>query len=228
MIAGQVFVKIQSLVDDDEGDFTTDNYLVPKVQIALDKLVLRCLNNPNMGTLKTVVELPSVAAGTKSLRSYFEASNATTGGPLALLSELIDVRERPASGSRNEQDWIGMDPVPNLPAAQPTSFNRVFVWTYDDIKLLGADQAVDMRIFGKFTPVAIKNADTPIVPNTDIILAYGAAAVIARARGNNDLATDYAAQEKELTDNLFSNAIMNHQAVRVRMKPFRTFAFPYR
>lgn len=121
-----------------------------------------------------------------------------------------------------------MDPVPNLPAVQPTSFNRCFLWTYDDIKLLGADQATDIRIFGKFTPTAIKNGDTPIVPNTVVILAYGAAKVIARARGNAELAVAYERDEKNLTDDLFANAIMNQQSLRVRMKPFRSPNYPFR
>ncbi len=216
------------MVDDLSGDFTTEDYLVPYTQIALDELVLQCLNNPNMGTLKVVVELPTVPAGTRTLAAYFEHNNATTGGPLELLSDLIDVRERPTTGSRNEQDWISMDQVPNLPAVQPTSFNRCFVWTHDDIKLLGADQATDIRIFGKFTPVAIKDGSTPIVPNTSIILAYGAASAIATARGNDSLGLKYERKAKGLTNDLFANAIMNQQSIRVRMKPFRSYSSPFR
>lgn len=227
-LARQVFPKIAALLDDDDRDFATDQYLVTKLQLALDKLVLRCLNNPNMGTLKTVVELPNVPAGTRSLRAYFEAGNATTNGPLALLSDLIDVRERPAAGSRNEQDWIMMDPVPNLPAVQPTSFNRVFLYTYDDIKLLGADQAVDMRIFGKFTPTAIKDGDTPVPPNCDAILAYGAAAIVANARRDYALGDRYESVSSGLIDDLFANAIMMQQAMRIRMKPFATYPSQYR
>lgn len=227
LTAGQVFTQIRSLVDDDTQDFTTVDYLVPRVQIAMDKLVLNCLANPNMGSLKISVVLPSIPQGTQSLSAYFNPSDPS-GGPLATLSDIISVRERPSAGSRNEQDWVAMDVVIDLPATQPTSFNRVYVWTFDDIKLLGADQALDMRIFGKFTPVPIKDDKTSIPPNVGVILAYSAAAVIAKSRGNPQLGADYEAEAKMLTDSLFANSIMAQQSMRVRMKPFRTFLFPYR
>lgn len=227
MLAGQVFAKIRPLVDDDIIDFTTVDYLVPRLQLALDRLVQDLLNNPNMGSLKTVVVLPNVPLGTTSLANYFNPNDAS-GGPLALLSDIISLRERPSQGSRNEQDWVEMDPVPNLPAMQPTAFNRVYVWTLEDIKILGADQAVDIRVFGKFTPVAIQDEQTAIPPNTDAILAYRTASIIAKSRGNAQLGQDYAATAKELMDSLLANTIMNQQAMRVRMKPFRTFSYPYR
>lgn len=227
MTAGQVFTQVRSLVADDLIDFTTVDYLVPKVQLALDKLVMDCLNNPNMGALKAVVELASVAAGLRTLAQYFDTGDPS-GGPLATLTDVLSLRERPSAGSRNEQDWVEMDPVPDLPAMQPTSFNRVYLWTMDDIKLLGADQATDLRVFGKFTPRAISSEATPVPPSSSAILAYRAASIISKSRGNMEMGKDYANEANDLTSSLFCNAIMNQQAMRVRMKPFRTFAYPYR
>lgn len=225
--AEQVFTQIRTLVDDDIIDFTTEDYLVPKLQLALNKLVLDCLNNPNMGALKTVVEIPSLPAGTRTLSAYFDTGDPS-GGPLATLTDIMSLRERPSSGTRGEQDWVNMSVVPDLPAAQPTSFNRVYVWTMDDIKLLGADQITDLRIFGKFTPQTILSSATPIPPNTGVILAYGAASIIGLARGNRQLGMDYKEEAKNLTDSLFANAIMMQQSMRVRMQPFRTVMFPFR
>lgn len=220
--AGQVFTQIRSLVDDDLGDFTTNDYLVPKLQIALDWLVVRLLNNPNMGSLKTEVILPSVPTGTRSLSSYF-----VTGGPLATLTEVISIKERPSGGTRTEMDWVEMDEVPNLPATLATSFNRVYVWTLDDIKLLGADQATDLRIFGKFTSQAIKDPTTPIPPNVGVILAYKAASVISKPRGNMVLGNDYAKEADNLVDSLFCTTIMNQQGMSVRMRPFSSWGPRY-
>ena len=225
--AGQVFIQVRTLVDDDDQDFTTPDYLAPKVQMAQDKLVLNVLANPNMGALKVEVVLPSVPQGTKSLKNYFDPADPS-GGPLALLTDIISLRERPASGSQNEQDWVAMDMVPDLPATQPTSFNRVFVWNLDDIRLLGCDQATDIRVFGKFTPKFITDEKSLVVPNTGVILAYDAASIIAYARGNPALGAVYSGQARALTDSLFANAIMAQQAMRIRMKPFRTFLFPFR
>lgn len=217
MTVSQILPMIRTLLDDDVMDFTTFEYLAPKIQLALNKLVLDCLNNPNMGTLKTVVILPTVPAGTTTLATYFES-----GGPLALLSDIISLKERPSAGSRTEAEWTDMDQVPNLPAFIPASYNRVFVWTLDDVKLLGATADTDLRVFGKFTPVVISSEETAIPPSTDTILSYRAASIAAKARGNAQLGVDYADEAKGLTDSLFANVIMNQQSMRVRMRPFST------
>lgn len=211
--ASQIFSGVRALVDDPEMDYATDDALAPLLQIAIESLVNACLNNPNIGRMKAIVEVANVPAGTKSLKDYFAAGKA-----LELLETIVSMKEK-ATGA-DQATYLRMDPVIDLPVVAQLNFNGVYVETGDDILLPGASQALDFRIFGTFDPAVIKNGDSPVIPGTSLILKLNTAALISRPHGNTDLATDYA-QQAELERRRW----MNHLIMEMQNEPTRQRAF---
>lgn len=215
MLAKYVFDQIRPLLDDARGGFATDTYLAPFVNLAQDMLIQDVLNIPDLGQLTAVVVLPNVPAGTDDLQSYFEAGNE-----LELLTGLLTMKERPVSGSRQEQDWVRMNPVHDLPTITPSSFNSFYHFTGDSIHLPGADQTMDLRVYGKFQPQPVKDATSPVVPSVTPILTFGAAALAALSRGNTELADRFDKMRLAVQQSYLTNQIMELQAVRVRLGSF--------
>jgi hypothetical protein len=213
--ASYIFSQASALLDDPGRTFATDEYLVPFLQLAQDELVNHVLNIPDLGQLTAKVVLANVPLGTSDLTDYFAA-----GQDLELLTGVITMKERPTSGSRQEQDWVRMHPVHDMPTVTPSSFNSFYQFTGDTIKMPGADQAMDLRIYGKFQTQTIVNADSPIVPGTAPILVYGTAALVSTSRGNNGMATAYNTAKMANMGSYVTNMIMEMQSVRTRMGSF--------
>lgn len=213
--ASYVFSQVAALLDDPGRTFTTDDYLVPFLQFAQDELVNHVLNIPDLGQLTAKVVLPNVPAGVSDLTDYF-----ATGQDLELCTGVVTMKERPTSGSRQEQDWVRMHPVHDMPTVTPSSFNSFYQFTGDTIKMPGADQAMDLRIYGKFQPVQIASADSPIVPGTSPILVAGTAAAVAFSRGNSQMGAKYEQKQIASQGSFIANMVMEMQAVRTRMGSF--------
>lgn len=213
--ASYVMSQVRSLVDDPQGGFATDEYLTPFLQLAQDDFVLEVLQNPELGQLSTVVVIPNVAAFTTTLDDQTQA-----GHDLELLADIISMKERPVSGSRQEQDWVWMTRARDLPTITPAAFNSYYAWDGARIHLPGADQAVDIRVFGKFVPRPITDSESPIVPNTSPILAFATAALVAGSRGNMDLANRYEVKSGNASASFVTNAIMEMQSVKTRQRSF--------
>jgi hypothetical protein len=217
MKAGDLVPLVRDNVEDPFGDFTPDDYVYRRLQMAQNALRTAVLENPNIGALLSTVELPNIPAGTRSLSSYF-----ATGQPLAGLLELHYMRERAAGGPRTEADYVRMEERNELPAQVAGSFNEVFVVVPDDVLLLGATQTLDIKIFGKFLPGAIVGENSYVHPGTDTYLAFKAAALIAGIRMGMQSGI-YQLNEMEAQkalDGYFRHIIMEKQKVPVRMKGF--------
>ncbi|SRR6266566_2233461 len=210
-----VTAQVAALLDDPGRTFATDDYLVPYVQLTQDQLEQEALQNPNLGNMVTTVIIPAVPAGTFDLQDYF-----TPGQPLELLIDIISMKERTVGGLRQEQDWNFMSRVNDIPTIQPVAFNSYFAIRDNTVVLSGADQDMDLRIFGKFKPQPLASGNSVIVPNTSPILSFGAAALVSMARGNDTMANWYEKKRIDAQDGFMSNAIMEMQATRIRMRSY--------
>src|ERR1041384_6206251 len=210
--------QIAGLLDDPARTFATDDYLIPLVQLAQDQLELECLQNPNLGALCATVILPDVPAGTTDLSDYF--TNPDTGTPLALLIDVISMKERAVGGLRQEVDWNYMSRITDLPTIQPLAFNSYYGVRDNTIVLTGADQDMDLRIFAKFKPALLVDKDSLIVPNTSPILSFATAALVSISRGNDALGAFYEKKRIDAQDSFMANNIMEYQNARIRMRSY--------
>lgn len=213
LIADTVFSAVRELVDDPESEYATDERQAPLLQMAQEQLVMKMFNNPNIGRAKSWAILANVPAGTATLSAYFAA-----GRELELLESIDSMRERPTG--TDDSSWQPMRPVNDLPIGLQTDYNGVYLPKGDDIRLPGATQALDMRIFGVFEPAVVRNKDSVLIPNTGLILKFATAALVARPHGNKDLAKDYSDQAREYTNAFMNTLIMELQDQNVRMKSF--------
>lgn len=213
--AGYVFDQVRSLMDDQEGQVATDDYLRPFLQMALDDLQAICLNDPNIGQIKASVVIPAVPAGTQSL-----APELLPSGKLALLSDPIELRERKVGDQ--DSNYVRMIPygVP-LPNSSQQSLNRFYTFTGTDIILPGSSQDEDIWVWGAFKPAPIKDKDTPLIPDTEIILKYGAAKLAFGSRGNVAREAKMEAYQMQVQSAWMRTLYKIQQSIRVVNRPWR-------
>lgn len=203
--AGDVFAMVRDLIDDPEMDYASDTWLAGKANLAQKELILRLTMHASITRYKTLVVLPGVTAGTTSLKDQF-----APGKPLELLSEIISLMEKPAGTNDANYQQMSEPEVPEV-LSPATDFNIYYTFTGSDVLLPGANQALDMRFFGAFDPKPIKDADSPILPGADVIMAYLTGAIGARSHGNKELGTDLHTKYEQLLDALMNNIIMESQ-----------------
>lgn len=185
------------------------------MQLALDLVVTEVLSNPNMDQLTSIVILPGVAQGTTSLTDYFKP-----GGQLELLTSVISMRERAMSGSRSDRDWLDMAPYVDLPTYGPQDYNGAYQFTGGDIRLPGANQALDLRVFGKFQTAPLVREDSALPPGLSPIIEFRTAAIIAGTRGNAAILSTCNTFSDRAQSAYVANVIMELQKVRTRMSGF--------
>lgn len=219
--AGYVFAQVRTLLDDQEQDFATDDYIQPFLASAQDDLVAECLRDPNIGQIKAAIVLPAVPAGTTSLAQYF-----MPGGALELLTNPIELREKQAGTA--DINYVTMIPrgTPTRAVSQ-NGYNSVYCWTGVDIILPGANQALDIWVWGSCAPAVIVNAETPLVNTTETILKYATAKQICRSRGNRELMRDFQQDQAVQQSAWLRNIYKIQQSIRVVNRPWRPMDTPW-
>lgn len=215
MNAEYIFNQCRALLEDPEGGFCTDDYLIPFLQSAQDDLTTNVLNHANLGRMKFQVTLGAVAAGAQSLEQYFEA-----GQPLETLEQVLAIWEKPAGTT--ESQYTRLQPV-LLPAQFQTGqvLNNVYTFTGTNILIPGANQSLDFLIYGSFKPPVIRDSATALVPGTESVLKYGVCAAVSRARGSRSSASDFDELRMVQQGSLFNNWMMQQQKIAVRSRRFR-------
>lgn len=215
MNAGYVFSQVRALLDDQDGEFASDDYLTPHLQAALDDLQNSALNHANIGRLKYVVTVPSVAAGTTSLASYFAA-----GQSLEFLEDVIQLREKQSGYA--DSAYSPMRPVLVPPVPNPVGvLNYVYTFTGSDIILPGTSGVTDIQVYGPFKAAVIVNADSVLPLGAETVLKYGTAASVCYSRGSGAMGERFDAKRQDGQDSMFNNWIMDQQAIITRARPFR-------
>lgn len=218
--AGYVFDQVRSLVDDQEQNFATDDYLRTFLQMAQDDLQMVCMRDPNIGQIKAAVTLPNVPAGTQSLAQELLPPVNGKGGHLSLLSDPIEIREKMAGDQ--EINYCRMIPrgVPVQISTQ-NSRNLYYTFTGNDLILPGANQNLDLWVWGSFKPAPIKDKNSPLITDTETILKYSTAKLVARSRGMSDVAKDNAGDQAVVQSAWMRDLYKIQQSIRVVNRPWR-------
>lgn len=216
MKASYSMAQAAALLGDPSQTWATNDYLKAYMQLAQDRIVEDVLKIPDLGALTDTVIISDVPIQTYDLSAY---SAEGSGGVLEQLSEVISIKER-ATSVRDELHWQMLLPARDIPTFQTGPFNGYYSVNGSLIRLPGANQLIDLRIFAKFTPAVIVNGDSVIQQGIAPAVSLKTAAYVARSRGNRELANDYMAEAEAAQESYLCNMIMEMQAVRLRMRSY--------
>lgn len=193
---GNIKKQIRSLVDDPNGSYTDDAFLLPLVQSRYREYETR-LNATDSPYEEGVVEITNLAPGTEDL-SAFQAP----GKLLEFLAQPERISWKPT----------GADPIlyqlfplyDALPHIDPVASINGWEWRSLLVVLQPALIAVDLEVRGQFqvAPLVDDAAVLKLHPNIGTPLAYGVAALIAVVRGNPQWKTDYSLLEESALEDI--------------------------
>lgn len=203
---GQVKSRVRNLLDDPNGSYLTDSFIVPLIAEVYDDVCSQMESTQSQWDI-AVVEVPGIPAGTPNMQQFQLGT-----GPLY---NLVDQPER--------IDWkvAGQDPsyyqfVTNygvLPDWQPQQ--GIFGWEFRSsvIWLGNCSINVDLRVRGEFSPPALTEDDSVLTahPRIGYVVAYGTAALIATVRGNDAWTAKYELKAQEGMDDILQEIVRSEQ-----------------
>ena len=199
---------VRTLVGDFRGSYATNDRIVPCLNQAQDEMIVNVFRNEIVNGIQGTVTLPAVASNVTSLAQYLNTDQVLEG-----LVSIISMRERPAG-----QDIDAWTPMTNIlgdmPIRRQESLNTIFKWTGTDIMLIGATQALDIRIYGEFLSYTILSDTTPMIPGSEAVMANRAASILSLSR-NRALAIDLEGKARDLEDELLNALIREKQNIDI-------------
>jgi hypothetical protein len=104
---------------------------------------------------------------------------------------------------------------------QPSSYLRLWEWREDKINLVGATQAITVRLrYEKILPQLTLGTDPVQIRSASDPLGYATAALAARSRGARALAADLLGAAQMATENLIQRYVRPEQFKSRRRKPY--------
>jgi hypothetical protein len=203
---GMVKARVRSLLDDPNGTYITDSFIVPLINETYDDVCSQMESTQSSWDI-AVVEVPAIPAGTPNLEQFQLGT-----GPLSNLTDQpLRIDWKPAG---NDPSYYQL--VPNydvLPDWQPQQ--GVFGWEFrsEVIWLGNCSINVDLRIRGEFSPPPLTD-DTSVLsahPRIGFAVAYGTAALIAVVRGNDAWATKYQLEAQTAIDEILQEIVRSEQ-----------------
>lgn len=193
-----IAARVRSKVDDADGTYCDDNYVLGFAQDVYEWLEgkLRLIDtNFDEG----IVILPAVAAGTPDLNGFM-----ATGQPLATLLQPTMVRWRlPGQDASFFRRADGpLDYIRDI--AQPAPQLDSWAWIRYSLKLAKFSTALDLEVTGEFLFDPLTATDSQIQINLLVNRAFACkiASEVGKARGNDKWVTTYSADADEAIEDL--------------------------
>lgn len=203
---GQVKARVRALLDDPQGSYLTDSFIVPLINEVYEDANSQIASTQSSFDV-AVVEVPGVTPGTPNL----SAQQAPGGliGHLAAQPERIDWKV-----AGNAPSYYQL--VPNygvLPDLQPQQGMAGWEWRSGVIWLTPSSIDVDLRIRGEFGFPPLANDDDVLQgpPRLGYSVSYGVAALIAVVRGNVQWVQEYEAAATESMDEIMGQLVRADQ-----------------
>ena len=112
--------------------------------------------------------------------------------------------------------WTG-----GMPNLDPCSYLRIWEWREDKINLIGATQAITVRLrYEKTLPALVLGTDPVQIRSSTDALAYATAAIAARSRGARALAQDMMMSAQQAIEKLIERYVRPEQFKARRRKPY--------
>lgn len=212
---GEVKAEIRSLCGDPDGDFCTDAYLTPLVNIA-QKRAVNFLEGTCEPFIEQVIDVPNIPAG---YTSFIKEEKA--GGPLCGLFNPLVIEFKQAGMPINQfVEAVRKPRLPNIgPNANPTTRGAYWEFRSYVIYLTPLTYIADWRVRGDFRPPALMNDDDIITlhPLFSTALSFMTAALIGMERGNQNYVTNYGEQGSEALDDVAAELIRSGQGTTTRV-----------
>jgi hypothetical protein len=203
---GQVKARVRSLLDDPDGSYLTDGFLVPLIGEVYDDANAQLASTQSSWDIG-VVEVPGIAAGTPNL-----AALQTGTGPLATLTDQpLRIDWKPAGDDPAYYRLVRNYEV--LPDLQPRAAMAGWEFRSEVIWLTKCSIAVDLRVRGEFAPPPLTDDASVLLshPRIGYVVAYGSAALVATVRGNEAWTRQYEQKALEGMDEIMESLVRAEQ-----------------
>lgn len=206
---------VRSLIGDDEGSWTNDSYLVPKINFAYRTEYLK-LKTQSGQSLEQMVEIPDFTDangndGLKGLTSL--AQFQQPGEPLVGLYQPMYLWWKPA-GQPPSSYKLAVEkqtmPIPNGGSSNnvaPPSFvgsGMYWTWRSSQIFVSPINRLIDLLIDGRFgPPPLVKDEDVLVVhPDMETLVSPSTLAMVGVESGNTGWQTAGATMVEDARDNI--------------------------
>jgi hypothetical protein len=218
--------KVRTLLDDPQGDFATDDYVLPFVNLVYEDCINYLANtcSPFMTEQRLVLNLPQ---GTTDLTSYQVAPTTGaiaagfTGSPLLGIRKVLKIWWKQAG--QPENCYCEANESKNLPNVTPQNYitgQQVF-WEWREYKIFLTPLSfnADFKVKGEFAPPPLlKDADAvQIYPSMSSALAYMVAATIGVTRVNQTYLTMWQQRATSTLDDISADLVRGEQGTSQRV-----------
>ena len=198
--------RIRSLVDDPDGTYATDGFLLPLINQKYEELYNRMLAT-GAEFERRVVELFNIPPQTQELSSY-----SLAGQPLELMMQPLTLEWKMAGlDNTNYKPATLVDKVKDVIASQ---FIDDWEWRAGVIYFTPSVLAVDLRVRGDFLFSSLTSDPDliAVTKNFGHALAYGTSALVGVVRGNQAWAQAYTLLQDGAADDLMQYLTRKDQA----------------
>jgi len=208
------------------ADFTTDAYLVPKINTVYSAQLLKLESDADSTFEERVRDCPAIPIGTTSLQNWQAERMAnddgtTSTGPLYLLNSPIEI-EWKVQGQPDNYYTPANGPLGKLPNISPsaplTPYTLQWEWREGIVFLTPLNYPVDLRVRGLFpmTPLVQDKDNLGVHPRMYVATALATAAVIGKERNNPTWIT-YGDDAEALTDYIENILVKAEQGTTTRI-----------
>jgi hypothetical protein len=219
--AGDVLGLVRALMNDPQAVIWNDATLFPFLNAAYRSLQEDlAINGVTVMTASVDLDLPLVTLNGTTLAPNPALIADDTDPQLPTDMVVPYTLQEQATGSGDL--FIPMEkitgPFPNL---NPMSYLRIWKWETDQIVLIGATQAITVRIeYERALPDLSQESDPIEIPYANRSLAYEVAALAARSRGARDLAIDMEQATQTTRQRIIERYTRAEQYKARRRKPY--------
>jgi hypothetical protein len=221
-----VKLKVRTLLDDPEGDFATDDYILPFINIVYEDAVNYLANtcSPFMEEDRVILNLPQ---GTTDLTS-FQVAPATgaiaaglAGSPLLGLRKILDIWWKVAG--QPENCYCEAKEVKRLPFITPQNYiagQRVYYkWQQYKLYVTPLSFNADFWVHGEYAPPPLTEDDdfVQIYPSMTSALGYWTAATIGGTRASQALLTTWQTAAMTTLDDISADLVRGEQGTDQRV-----------
>jgi hypothetical protein len=212
--------RIKALVGDPDGDFCTDAYLLPLINLAYEDSI-NALEGTCSPFITQLQPCPNLPLGTTSLVAQQKA-----GQPLDGLVNPLSIEIKQAGQPDTSYCFLKrVDILPNssnIGLNQPANIywqSLCWEWRSYVIYLTTLPYPADIRVRGEFRPPALVKDTDPIVvhPMMAAALAYAAAALVGAERGNAGYVTKYGDAATARFDDISAELVRQQQGTTSRV-----------
>jgi hypothetical protein len=216
-----VKATVRSIVGDDEGSWTTDGYLVPKINFAYRSQVLY-IKRATGANLEKLVEIPNAADANGNPTNQGLTSLAPLqqkDKPLDGLYEPLYLWWKPAG----QPDYLYREAIEKktLPFAWPqvSAFQTqmYFTWRGNQLFVTPVNCAIDLLVDGRFNPPPlVKDQDVLVAdPEMEVCVTPATMALIGIESGNPSY-TNMATEAEAAADDIVAKIVRGKQGYTAR------------